>query len=409
MLGLVSPTVATAVRGRDESRSEFADFARTRRSEAPLFLIHAPSAGEWRHAESVVRSLRAFRPGLQFAFTYTSPSARPVAAELKPDVHGFLPWDRRRDVTGLLDQLRPAALIVTKLDLWPELALQAKARGIPIIIIAATVRPDSTRLNGPAKVVLRSAYEAVDLALAVGPEDAVRLAALGVNSARISLVGDPRYDSVLERISGLPDQPSPQMMVAGSTWRDDEEILLSAFPQVLLRHPKARLMLVPHRPGEDAIRRIRRMALRSGLDAPVVAAQSIDWNDLPQLSVVNEVGPLATLYGRAMLTYVGGGFGRKGLHSVLEPAAWGRTVIVGPNWRDSRDAEALKGVSALTPLPGKKADAGIQLAWHWTWFLESEKWRTELALAAQRVVLNGSGAANFTAGFILELLQKRGS
>src|SRR5262249_50378741 len=91
-LALVSSTVAAAVRGREESQTEFADFARTRRTDAPLLLFHAPSAGEWRQAESVVRSLRAFRPGLQFAFTYTSPSARAVAAELHPEVHGFLPW-----------------------------------------------------------------------------------------------------------------------------------------------------------------------------------------------------------------------------------------------------------------------------------------------------------------------------
>lgn len=395
------------MRGRKESQSEFAEFARTRRSTAPLFLVHAPSAGEWRHAESVVRSLRGFRPDLQFAFTYTSPSARSVAAELNPEVHGFLPWDRRRDVSGLLDQLQPAALVVTKLDLWPELALQARARDIPIIIIAAAVRPNSTRLNGPAKVVLRTAYQSVDLALAVSPEDAVRLAALGVPSDHISLVGDPRYDTVLERIAGLPDQPTPQLLVAGSTWKEDEEVLLSAFPQVLLRHPYARLMLVPHRPGTDAVRRIQRLARRAGLDEPaVIPPASIDWINPPQLSVINQTGQLVALYGRALLTYVGGGFGRRGLHSVLEPAAWGRTVLVGPHWRESRDAEALKGVSALTPIPKQKA--GTQLAWHWMWLLESEKWRTDLARAARNVVESGSGAANITAGFILELLQKRG-
>lgn len=398
--------MAAAVQGRRESRKEFAQFASTRRIDAPLLLIHAPSAGEWRHAESVVRSLRAFRPDLQFAFTYTSPSAQAVAAALEPEVHGFLPWDRPGDITELLDALKPAALIVTKLDLWPELALQARSRGIPIIIIAATVRPNSTRLNGPAKVVLRTAYEAVDLALAVSPEDAVRLASLGVESDRISLVGDPRYDSVIERIAGLPDQPIPGLLVAGSTWPEDEKALLSAFPQVLLRHPSARLLLVPHQPGAAAGDRIARMAARFGVDQPVVAPPSaIDWDNLPRLLVINQVGSLATLYGRAVLTYVGGGFGRKGLHSVLEPAAWGRTVIVGPNWRDSRDAEALKGVSALTPIPRQRA--ATQLAWHWMWLLESEKWRNELGAAARTVVRNGSGAANFTAGFILELLQRR--
>lgn len=406
-LGIVSPGIAAAVRGRDASQAEFAEFARSGRRDAPLALVHAPSAGEWRQAEPVVRSLRVFHPGLRFAFTYTSPSARQVAAELGPEVHGFLPWDRPRDVADLLDQLRPRILIVTKLDLWPELALQARAREIPIVIIAATVRPDSTRLHGPARLILRSAYQAVDLGLAVGPEDAVRLAALGVDSDRISVVGDPRYDGVLERIAGLPDDPSPELMVAGSTWPDDDRVLLAAFAQVRERHPQARLLIIPHRPSARGIRRIRRIARKLRLPEPPISPISDigarDGVEAPPLEVGDGVGPLAMLYGQGALAYVGGGFGRKGLHSVLEPAAWGRPVIVGPNWRGSRDAEALKGVSALTALGWQKASA--EMAWHWSWLLENSRQWAQLGAKAREVVRSGSGAANYIAGFVLEVLQ----
>jgi 3-deoxy-D-manno-octulosonic-acid transferase len=370
--------------------------------------VHAPSAGEWRQAEAVIQSLRGFRPGLQFAFTYTSPSAERVAADLGPEVHGLLPWDRPRDIADLLDQLRPQVLIITKLDLWPELALQARARDIPIVIIAATVRQNSTRLHGPARLILRSAYESVDLGLAVGPEDAVRLAALGVDSARISVVGDPRYDGVLERIAGLPDHPSPELMVAGSTWPEDDRVLLQGFVQVRDRHPKARLLIIPHRPSERGIERIGRLARKLRLPSPQVteisAITQVGREEPPPLEVGNGIGPLAMLYGQGALAYVGGGFGRRGLHSVLEPAAWGRPVIVGPNWRESRDAEVLKGASALTALGWQKP--GEELAWHWSWLLENRNQWATLGARAREVVRNGSGAAKYTAGFVLEVLQK---
>ncbi len=405
-VGVASRRVAGMLRARDESRVAFGAWAARRDPRFPLVLLHAPSAGEWRQAQPVVDSLRAFHPGLQFACTYTSPSALAVVNELAPEVHGFLPWDRPRDVGALLDTLRPAMLVVTKLDLWPELALQARARAIPIVLIAATVRERSTRLHGPGRLIVRSAYESVRLALAVGPEDAVRLAALGVDPACISVVGDPRHDSVLERIAGLADRPVPDLLVAGSTWPADERLLLSALAQVRADYPGARLLLVPHRPKPGDQARLAALAARLGLPplrelhpgSETVGAAD-DW---PEIGLVPRVGGLAQWYGLGVLAYVGGGFGR-GLHSVLEPAAWSRPVLVGPRWRESADAVALEQVEALTPLELKRPTD--QLAHHWTWLLQHPQARARSGAAARTLVEEKAGAARIIAGFILEALQ----
>lgn len=404
--GIASPSLAGMVRARDRSRAAFSAWAPARNPAEPLILFHAPSAGEWRQAEPVVESLRSFRPGLQFAFTYTSPSAVAVAAELKPDVHGFLPWDRREDVAGLLDALRPAMLVVTKLDLWPALALQARARGIPIVMIAATVRERSTRLHGPGRLVVRTAYESVKLALAVGPEDAVRLAALGVDPSRISVVGDPRHDSVRERIAGLEDRPVPNLLVAGSTWPADERLLLAAYARVRRECPDARLLIVPHRPGAEDVDRLTRLALKRDLprvhelETSSESAEAIAHG--PSLTVMPRVGRLAQAYGLGTVAYVGGGFGR-GLHSVLEPAAWGRPLLVGPRWRESADAVALEQAEALTPIELKRPVE--QLAHHWTWLLQNPRERARAAAAGRALVDQRAGAATIIAGFILEALQ----
>jgi 3-deoxy-D-manno-octulosonic-acid transferase len=401
-----SSTIAGMVRARDQSRAAFSAWAPARNPAQPLILVHSPSAGEWRQAEPVIESLRSFRPGLQFAFTYTSPSAVAVAAELEPEVHGFLPWDRPRDVSALLETLRPAMLVVTKLDLWPELALQARARGIPLVLIAATVRERSTRLHGPGRLIVRSAYESVRLALAVGPEDAVRLAALGVESSRISVVGDPRYDGVRERIAGLEDRPVPDLLVAGSTWPADERLLLDAYARVSQECPMARLLIVPHRPAPGDAERLTRMALKRGL--PEVRDLSQEGQSVdaiargPALGVVSRVGRLAQAYGLGTVAYVGGGFGR-GLHSVLEPAAWGRPVLAGPRWRESADAVALEQVQALTPIELTRPVE--QLAHQWTWLLQNPRDRERAAAASRLLIRERSGAGAIVAGFILEALQ----
>ncbi|MFN8651419.1 MAG: glycosyltransferase N-terminal domain-containing protein [Gemmatimonadales bacterium] len=404
--GLASSGIAGMVRGRDQSRAAFRDWARTRDRSAPLLLVHAPSAGEWRQADPVIDVLRSFRHGLQFACTYTSPSAVPVVEEIAPEVHGFLPWDRPGDVAELLDTLKPDLLVVTKLDLWPELALQARARGIPIVLIAATVRERSNRLRGAGRLIVRTAYESVTLALAVSPEDAVRLAALGVSSDRISVVGDPRYDSVLERIAGVTASPVPGLLVAGSTWPGDERVLLRAFAQVRRAFPDPRLLIVPHRPAADDLDRLTRLASRYHLPWPEQLALSPppSANAWPTLSIVSRVGGLARWFGLGEIAYVGGGYGR-GLHSVLEPAAWGLPVVVGPRWRGNADAEALEQVQALTPLELKRPVE--QLANHWTWLLENPGERHRTGAAARALVEARAGAATVVAGFVLEALQTK--
>ena len=404
LLGGIAPPISLAVRGRDASRVRIAAWASTGRTGQPLLLVHAPSAGEWRQAEAVVRSLRAIRPSWQYAFTYTSPSAEAVAAELHPDVHGFLPWDTPGETGQLLDVLRPTILAIVKLDLWPELAFQAHARGIPIALIAATVRPNSSRLRWPAHSILRRAYGLVDRALAVSPEDAARLASLGVPPDRISEGGDPRYDAVAARIAGMRSEVSAERMVAGSTWPPDDEVLLAAFAKVRRTRAEARLLLAPHRPDPARIARIATMAGRHGLPAPRPWSEA---SSAEVLTVLEQVGPLGLLYGKGVLAYVGGGFGRAGLHSVLEPAAWGLPVLVGPRWTESRDAVALREAGALVPLDGR--DPVEQLARCWLGWLDDIDRRREAGTAALGVVRAGAGAAARAADLLLRLVEtKRG-
>ena len=90
------------------------------------------------------------------------------------------------------------------------------------------------------------------------------------------------------------------------------------------------------------------------------------------LILVDRVGVLATLYGAGTMAYVGGGFGRAGLHSVLEPAAWGLPVAFGPRWRESRDAALLLEAGAAEALDGRRSAAGEELYRIWSGWIEDE-------------------------------------
>ncbi|HEU5041638.1 MAG TPA: hypothetical protein VFT84_12485, partial [Gemmatimonadales bacterium] len=114
---------------------------------------------------------------------------------------------------------------------------------------------------------------------------------------------------------------------------------------------------------------------------------------------------LAALYGAGTMAYVGGGFGRSGLHSVLEPAAWGVPVAFGPRWKESRDAGLLLEAGAGAALPGVRSVEELRRCWlDW---IEGKAGREEQGRRARAVVEGGLGAARRSAELLAELIGSR--
>ncbi|MBK6493979.1 MAG: hypothetical protein IPG05_02580 [Gemmatimonadetes bacterium] len=395
--------------GRRGAPAALSAWARLHRDATrPLAWFHAPSVGEGLQARAVFEALRARRPDMQLLYTHFSPSAERFAASLAVDGTSYLPYDLAGDVRAALDAVRPSLLVFTKLDLWPELATQAAARRIPVAMVAATVSPVSSRLRWPAVEATRSGYQVLDAVGAITAADGGRMAALGARRECIEVTGDPRIDSVLAVVAAVdPDDPllgladPAQTMVAGSTWPADEAVLLPAFAQLRTRHPAARLVLVPHEPTAEHLDRIDGDAARLGLPAPVRLGQLAP-GSTPAIVVGDRVGILARLYANGRIAYVGGGFGTSGIHSVLEPAAWGRAIVIGPADRGSRDVELLRAAGQIDVLPRDSAiDALLQ---RWEAMLDHPD-ATAADGKRNRAALEGErGAAERSASMLVRLL-----
>lgn len=359
-----------AHQARLSAPDRIAAWASTHRDRTrPLAWFHAPSVGEGLQAREVIEALRLLRPELQLLYTHYSPSAEQFAASLPVDHADYLPYDRPEEMRRVLEAVTPELLVFTKLDLWPELATAAAARGTAVAMIAATVTRDSGRLRWPARLATQSGYAVLQRVGAIAEDDAARLITLGVHPERVVVTGDPRVDSVCAVVDAIATDDSLTQLadpavtlVAGSTWPRDEAILLEAFVRVRTSHPAARLLLVPHEPTEPHLRDVEAYAARLGLPTPVRLGALPD-GATPSILLGDRVGILARLYANGMLSYVGGGWGNAGIHSVLEPAAWGRPVIIGPRDRGSRDAALLHRADGLTALPAEGAVNALDLLW----------------------------------------------
>jgi 3-deoxy-D-manno-octulosonic-acid transferase len=194
-------------------------------------------------------------------------------------------------------------------------------------------------------------------------------------------------------------------MVAGSTWPADEAVLLRAFATLLRRRPDARLILVPHEPTTEHLARLEQRATAAGLPAPVRLSAA---TGLAPLLLIDQVGVLATLYGAGSMAYVGGGFGKAGLHSVLEPAAWSIPVVFGPRWRNSRDAALLLKAGAATALDRYSVKgAGDALRRQWENWIADDRARQAGGRLAREVIERGVGASERSASMLAQLISTR--
>ena len=411
-IGTLSPRWSRAVAARRNAGERLLEWANSGRDPGrPLIWIHAASAGEGLQAEAVLHQIRRLRPDCQAVYTHFSPSAAGLAARIAVDVADYLPYDLPRNVDRLLSALKPDLLVFAKLDLWPELATRAAGAGTPVAMVAATVRPGSSRLRWPARALLRPGYNAVTAAAVISTEDGGRLARLGVPQEHIHVLGDPRFDSVAEKVRATsPTDPLLRLgegaptMVAGSTWPEDEAVLLRAFVGVRGANPDARLILVPHEPGEEHLRSIERTATTMGLPLPVRLSAT---NAAAPILLVDRVGVLASLYGTGTMAFVGGGFGRAGLHSVLEPAAWGIPVAFGPHWDNSRDAALLLADKGGVAMPSRADNPIGVLERQWCEWIVDDAGRRAQGQRARTVVERGLGAAERSAAMLVELISSR--
>ena len=394
-----------ALRARRGIRARYRAWGAAQRDTArPLLWMHAPSVGEGLQARPVLDLARSRRPEAQLAYTYFSPSAIGFARSLDVDFSDFLPFDTPGDAHAALDALRPTALVYAKLDVWPVLTLEARAAGVRLGLISATLARGSSRRSRTAGALLRDAYAALEAVGAIDDADADRLVALGVRPNTIVVTGDTRYDQVWLRAQRV-DRASPMLerlrdprttIVAGSTWPADEAVLLPAF-EAVGRGKTSRLIVAPHEPSVERVARLVDWAKRAGFSVARLDEPSARHADV---IVIDRTGVLGDLYAVADIAFVGGGFHAAGLHSVLEPAAFGTPVLFGPQHDGSRDAGLLAQRGGGAPVSTE-----VELVRRLRFWMTDPAARREAGDYARALVRSGVGAAERSFELVERLLR----
>lgn len=334
----IGAMVSARLRARTELERQARESLQAVRWQGPRLWAHAASMGELEQLIPILERIKHARPEIVVIVTCTSPSGIRHALRTRHciDAAAFLDLDTTHAARRWLDAIRPAALLIDRYDLWRHHTCEVHRRRIPIHLVNATM-PSAGR--GALRKWVADTYRRCASITAATPSDAAELSAL--TGQTVTVAPDTRFDRVLDRIAS-PDahvltyrRPDTVTLVLGSSWRKDEDLILDAMSAVDF---KGRCIIVPHEPTEEALRSIERRlpCTRWSASKPSTTGHL----------VVDSVGSLLSIYAIADAAWVGGGF-IAGVHSVVEPAAYGLPLACGPNIDRARDARPLLDAGCL--------------------------------------------------------------
>ena len=303
--------------------------------------FHAASLGEFEQGRPLIEKIKAQDPQCKILLTFFSPSGYEVRKNYPlADVVCYLPFDTRRRVREFLDLAQPSVAIFIKYEFWANYLFELKRREIPTYIISAIFRPEQPffRWYGAPFRPLLHCYTHLYI-----QDDASKqlLEKAGIQG-NVTVTGDTRYDRVweirraakeipeVESLLQAADGERVRTLVAGSSWPQDEEILIPYFNA----RPELKLIIAPHEIHEEHLRSIEAMLKRPALR--LSAARGKDLRDYSCL-IIDCFGLLSSVYRYGEIAYIGGGFG-VGIHNTLEAAVYDIPVIFGPEYRKFREA-----------------------------------------------------------------------
>ncbi len=330
--------------------------------QEPAIWVHAVSVGEVLAVAGLVDELQRRFPRHKIFVSTTTDTGQALARQRFGEANVFyFPIDFAFAIRPYFRALRPRLVVVAETEFWPNFMRLARASGARVAVVNARISDRSWPKYRRFRGLLRRLLANVDLFLAQTPEDAARLRDIGASPERIHVGGNLKFDiptptppAIVESLrKSIAANEAGPVLVCGSTVDGEEPLLLKAFENLRVQHPRAVMILAPRRPERfSAVAALlEHMSIRF--------SRRSEWNGEPLAGgvfLLDTIGELAALYALSDVAFVGGSLVPHGGHNIIEPAQHGVATVIGnhtENFRDivnlfhSRDAVRIVGPAEL--------------------------------------------------------------
>lgn len=310
------------------------------KQQGPFVWVHCASLGEFEQGRPVIEAIKKEHPGKRVLLTFFSPSGYEIRKNYEmADQVVYLPADTPKNARRFVDLVNPESALFIKYEFWPCFFETLQQRNIPVYSISSIFRKNQIFFRWYGRW-FRKTLKAVNKFYVQDNESGRLLKEAGINN--FSVAGDTRFDRVTAIVKASTDVPiaasfsegAPFIIVAGSTWPPDEDILIRYINSA---PGDVKLIIAPHEVHQSHIEQIEQR-----LKVPYIKYSATDDKiaDDAKVLIVNTIGLLSAIYRYGQVAYIGGGFG-KGIHNTLEAATYGIPVVFGPRYQKFKEARDL--------------------------------------------------------------------
>ncbi len=406
-------------RFRERLRQNFGFFSSATLSKvagkSPVW-FQAASVGEVVAASSIIREFKRQLPEIPVLISSGTISGYDMAQRIIPEADAviFYPPDLPGLPDRIVGKILPRAYVPVETELWPNFLRSARQRSIPVIMVNGRIGERSLEHYRQMRRMFTKMLDTVVRFCMQSTVDAQYVIQLGADPRKVIVTGNTKYDQNYSLVTdaekkslrqelGLPDDVP--VLIAGSTHRGEEEILMEVLRQIRSEFPVVKMILAPRdvpRSGGivELVRRVGVVAeLRSKMSS-LTAEQRAE----VRVVVLDSIGELGRFYSLADLVFVGGSLVSHGGHNILEPAAQGKPILVGPHMFNFRDTYAIfsKRNACMTVLDGQElAQKTLEL-------LQDKQAAEQMGREAAQIVAENQGAAVRTVEHLRQIIENRG-
>ncbi len=301
-----------------------------------IIWMHCASLGEFEQGRPIIEAIKKSHPAIKILLTFFSPSGYEVRKNYnQADAVFYLPMDGKKNAKQFIDIVQPSFVLWVKYEYWYYYLTTLKTKNIPLFLVSAKFRASQLFFKWYGNLYVQILNSFTHIFLQNDENSLVLLKNINVLNATI--VGDTRFDRVAQIINTkniLPEEianfcANQKVIVAGSTWQEDEELLVH-YANV---HPSIKFIIAPHDVDVERIAEVKTV-----FKSAITLSELKQGKSANQVLIIDNIGMLSALYKIANITFVGGGFNSSGIHNVLEAAAYGKPVIFGPIYEKFAEA-----------------------------------------------------------------------
>lgn len=314
--------------------------------------FHCASLGEFEQGRPIMEEIKKKYKDYKIVLTFFSPSGFEVQKDFVfADVITYLPLDTRSNAKKFLSIVHPKIAVFVKYEFWPNILDELQKQKIETILISGIFRKEQSFFKSYGSW-MRKSLKAFSHFFVQNITSKDLLYSIGLENVIIS--GDTRFDRVYEitkqdnNLDFIAEfKQNKYMMVAGSTWPKGEKYLVNYINFHASENEK--FIIAPHNINQQQINELQNSIIKS---TTKFTDKIRDYS--AQVFILNTIGILTKVYNYADVAYVGGGFGKGGLHNVLEPATYGLALIIGPNFDKFQEAVDLVALGSCKSVQNQK-------------------------------------------------------